>query len=92
MREQLCDLGVDRLFLGEIRDAVSTLYQFLDLKLYFFLSRLRLSALANVVLVIHTPILLLTSYMTEVYGLILDGKVLRRMSSEFCDPHFGQNI
>ncbi len=92
LREQLCDLGVDRLFFGEIGDAVSTLYQFLDLKLDLFLSRLRLSALAYIVLIIHTAILLLTSYMTEVPGLILDLKVLRRMLGNACPVRGGEIV
>src|SRR5207249_1008940 len=44
---------LDGLFFGEVRNTVATLYQFLDLLLNNFLLRLRLSALSNVVLIVH---------------------------------------
>jgi len=51
--EELCDLGVDRLFLGQVGDLVAALYQIFDLCLDDLLFCLRLLWFADVVFVVH---------------------------------------
>src|SRR5687767_6861140 len=58
LRKQLGDLGVNRLFFGEVCDLVPTLHQLLDLVCDDLLLRLRLLRLTDVVLIVHRSILL----------------------------------